>query len=610
MNTRNAKSRQSNHIRAFLYLHIQIPRDDTNLHADAMLGLGSGETEKVELPCEPQNVNEKATFDEVDALLGLGSVASSEEDDSPTTATTTPTTGETGATGETGETGAKSSTSDQGSDQGLDQTFQVKWTSTLTVEWSGPIEYLAGFSTPANLGVTCFFNATLVAMYQSFRNDPKYWQPTSTVGQEIRKILRTMGMPQVDHRIMHERSIRWVLEQLHIPYNQQHAFDETWLLIMEHFSDGPMVTTKMSISCVVCNTKATTDDYPSCLLRLPVPVAAELVSVSLQDLLKPNSNSGRWRCGHHKCHIAPEDCDGNCGGEQCVANTHPTFEYAQVCTEIVNLPSEFFFTVSGVGRRDEEENDLARAGISCDEVVTVKGSQYRLRLVVFHTASASAEEDDTITASNEGSEHGHYYSVVVDGPNLILHDDSRQRTVERSFIDRREKKVMGGFYEIITGSSAASTASSTKMPNPLSSVGELTNLDAEKKPKRKGFDDVSESFGVKKTRIREDAQVAREFVEPIKKTRIREDAQAAIQDGANKTEFERIGTPNYDFSITPANKRVCEREEIVIVCVRGGRGGRGGGDRFVPLRCAGESGLCYKEQTQICQVKNLRLVRH
>ena len=46
-----------------------------------------------------------------------------------------------------------------------------------TIEWRGPIEYLAGFSSPANLGVTCFLNVVLVAMYQRFRNNPNAWIP-------------------------------------------------------------------------------------------------------------------------------------------------------------------------------------------------------------------------------------------------------------------------------------------------------------------------------------------------------------------------------------------------------------------------------------------------
>ena len=285
MYTRNTKLRQSNHIREFFCIFTS---KYINLHADSLLGLGSGESEEDELPFEPlpfepQTVNEEVVFDLRSDEF--------EEGMSPC---------------EPKNVNENSSMSDQVSDRGLEQTpssakkhkvadsVQSDPVQTDTVEWSGPIEYVDGFSAPANLGVTCFLNVVFVAMYQSFRINPNAWEPTSIVGQEIRKILRTMGMPHVDHQIMHKRSLMWLLEQLNIPHDIQNAFDETWALIMEHFSDCPMVTTNMSRSCVVCQTKSTTDEYPNCLLRLPVPVDVQLGSVNLQDLLKPSSNSGKW----------------------------------------------------------------------------------------------------------------------------------------------------------------------------------------------------------------------------------------------------------------------------------------------------------------------------
>ena len=158
------------------------------------------------------------------------------------------------------------------SDHGLDQTPSSEKkheagdstqsvplkTVSGTIEWRGPIEYLAGFSSPANLGVTCFLNVVLVAMYQRFRNNPNAWIPTSVVGQEIRKILRTMGMPQCDVDDM-RKHLQWLLLELNLPYNLQHSFDETWLSIMEHFSDCPMTTTSMTRKCVVCGTQSAID---------------------------------------------------------------------------------------------------------------------------------------------------------------------------------------------------------------------------------------------------------------------------------------------------------------------------------------------------------------
>ena len=64
--------------------HIQIPhifRDDTNLHADAILGLGSGEDESPYEPQEEDTLGLGSSESEEDTL-GLGS-GESEEDVSP-----------------------------------------------------------------------------------------------------------------------------------------------------------------------------------------------------------------------------------------------------------------------------------------------------------------------------------------------------------------------------------------------------------------------------------------------------------------------------------------------------------------------------------------------
>ena len=300
------------------------------------------------------------------------------------------------------------------------------------------ITYYSQFSTPKNLGVTCYFNQILASMYQLFRYDQYAWAPKTEVGVRIRDLLFLMSTPNAE--VQMASRVLPILTALGISSKIQQDFDEAWRRVVANFNDVPNVEISSKRECIACRLKSHKQVVSDILLTLDIP--AKAMQVNLQDLLQTCKTAGQWRCGSHECLLQDRHaaCMGDCGGEPCVGNFSDC-EAAQVETRIETAPASIYFTIT-IERR-EAKNYLPRAEVGCEPFVTLNGARYEVTMLVFHSSNYGTDPDSELS-SIKGHDHGHYFGVIIDNNLLTLHNDNVQTPTDWEFVKARSKKLMGG----------------------------------------------------------------------------------------------------------------------------------------------------------------------
>jgi len=304
-------------------------------------------------------------------------------------------------------------------------------------------------STPPNLGVTCFFNQTLLAMVLIDRMNLTAWVPTTRTGEQVQALMQCMMTNDFPSDI--KAIVRGIMRNLGIPAHSQEDIDETFLKVLHHFNLSPSVCLTSGRECSICGVQSRVQTTMELILRLSIPDTVSSVPVSsrtLQSLFEPSVEPGNFDCHSQVC-LAEEikdqrNCLGHCGGDFCVGKK---FNAAKV-TEQVGSPLAPFvvFTINVNQGFDLVSRPVhfapGRAKFICSRQVVLSGCTYDVVYLIVHVSSRLEFEPKVSEFKLETSElepkgplfsHGHFIGYVL-GDECIEHDDDKRKVVSWDYV--------------------------------------------------------------------------------------------------------------------------------------------------------------------------------